>query len=280
MASLANTLTILLIVAIVFVVLLFLFMPHFIYKLSIKDGWKSWIDKRYQLFVFVHKRFRKALSEDQAYERFVDETRRIYDKDNFQKGDSAFDNNVMRNNLVILSEILEDESFVRKHMTGDSFTYSKYQAMLTEWNQSPLFHKKSINKPFVWPNVDEKKPSMLRLSEEERKQKGSFQKLIQEPKMAKGIHECISEILNSSNDGEEYIALLLAIKKYKQIQFHSWIEIYDCINSSFDPGIKIQYNAIVAQIAKYERGDCKEETKDRIDCLIEEFSTKLNKIQP
>lgn len=279
MATLSKFLAVFLIVAIILAILLFLFMPRFFYNLNVKDGWKSWTDKRYQLFVFVHKRFRKAMACGQVYERFVDETLRIYNKDNFQKEKSEFDNNKMMNNLVILSEILDDEGFVRKHMTGDSFSYEKYRAMMTEWNQKPIFQKKSDNRPFAWPNTDEKKPPMLRLSEEERKQKGSFQKLIQDTKLAKGIYECISQILVSSNDGEEYIALLFSIKKYKLIQFHSWIEIYDCINSSFDPGIKIQYNAIVAQIAKYERGNCKEDAHDRIENLTEEFLKKLDEIQ-
>lgn len=258
---------------------LYLLMPKLRYKVRWRDTFRSWHNSRFQLLVFINNRYQKVLDGEQAYYRFVEETRKIYDKDSFTQSESQFDNNVTRNNLSIISEMLEDEDFIRKYFCRPPFTYDNYKAMMIEWDTRPQSEPvtEQAAAETLTPPTEAAKQS-AKLSEDEINSADSISRLITRPDKAEDIRSCIASILSGITTGEEYAALILSIKKYPFIQYSTLKEIFGCINSSFSPGIKKGYNAVSSQLSRFENHTCSEDTEDRINELIEEFSKKLNEI--
>ena len=61
---------------VILVIVFFLLIPKLRYKLSVRDGIRSYFNSRYQLFVFAHSRFSKVREGKQVYERYRDFERR------------------------------------------------------------------------------------------------------------------------------------------------------------------------------------------------------------
>lgn len=250
----------------------YIFIPKLRYRVRWRDIFRSWHNPRFQLFLYVNNQYQRVLDGKQAYYRFVEEIRKIYNKDNFTKSKSEFDNNVARNNLTILSEMLDDEPFIRKYFCRPPFTYDNFTAMMVEWDTKP---QEPEPEPEFEPQMSQTPTNPIK---GDIPQNG-FSKLITKLEITSEINSCISSILKTINTGDEYAALIIAIKKYPHIQYSTLKEVYECINSSFNPGIKKGYNALSSQISRFENHACSEETEDRICELIEEFSKKLNEIQ-
>lgn len=269
---------------VILVIVFFLLIPKLRYKLSVRDGIRCYFNSRYQLFVFAHSRFGKVREGKQVYERYRDFVKALYNKDNFDKVKSEHQNNQTRINLSFLADVVDDEQFVRRYFSGDSLPYDRFLEMEEEWETRPVETEQPLekNEIKVPNNVEEPEVSESnykgKLTPEERRKPGSFTKLIVDLKKEQGLMEWIDMTLKTINDGDEYAALTLALKKSTLVEFASTIELYECINSSFRSKIKINYNALTNAIKLYSEDTCSEESEERIKELIKKFSSELNAI--
>lgn len=266
---------------VILVIVFFILIPKLRYKLSVRDGIRSYFNSRYQLFVFAHSRFGKVREGKQVYERYRDFVKALYNKDNFDKVKSEHQNNQTRINLSFLADVVDDEQFVRRYFSGDSLPYNRFQEMEEEWEKRPIESKPPIEKD-VKKNIEIAELSESnykgKLTPEERCKPGSFYKLIVDLGKGQSLMEWIDRTLKTINDGDEYAALTLALKKSTQVEFASTRELYDCINASFQSKIKVNYNALTNAIKLYSEGTCSEVSEERIDELKNKFSSELNAI--
>lgn len=266
---------------VILVIVFFLLIPKLRYKLSVRDGIRSYFNSRYQLFVFAHSRFSKVREGKQVYERYRDFVKALYNKDNFDKVKSEHQNNQTRINLSFLSDVVDDEQFVRRYFSGDSLPYDRFLEMEEEWDMRPTKPEPSIEKD-VKTDIEITEVSENnykgKLTPEERRKPGSFTKLIVDLKKEQSLMEWIDKTLKTINDGDEYAALALALKRSTKVEFSSTRELYDCINSSFQSKIKINYNALTNAIKMYSEGTCSAESEERINELLNKFSSELNAI--
>lgn len=266
---------------VILVIVFFLLIPKLRYKLSVRDGIRCYFNNRYQLFVFAHSRFGKVREGKQVYERYRDFVKALYNKDNFDKAKSEHQNNQTRINLSFLADVVDDEQFVRRYFSGDSLPYDRFLEMEEEWEKRPIESKPPIGKD-VKKNIEIAELSESnykgKLTPEERCKPGSFSKLIVDLGKGQSLMEWIDRTLKTINDGDEYAALTLALKKSTQVEFASTRELYDCINASFQSKIKVNYNALTNAIKLYSEGTCSEVSEERIKELIKKFSSELNAI--
>ena len=266
---------------VILVIVFFLLIPKLRYKLSVRDGIRCYFNSRYQLFVFAHSRFGKVREGKQVYERYRDFVKALYNKDNFDKAKSEHQNNQTRINLSFLADVVDDEQFVRRYFSGDSLPYDKFLEMEEEWDMRPTKPEPSIEKD-VRTDIEITEVSESnykgKLTPEERRKPGSFTKLIVDLKKKQSLMEWIDKTLKTINDGDEYAALALALKRSTKVEFSSTRELYDCINYSFQSKIKINYNALTNAIKLYSEGTCSAESEERINELLNKFSSELNAI--
>ena len=156
--------------------------------------------------------------------------------------------------------------------------------MEEEWETRPVETEQPLekNEIKVPNNVEEPDVSESnykgKLTPEERCKPGSFSKLIVDLGKGQSLMEWIDRTLKTINDGDEYAALTLALKQSTQVEFSSTLELYECINSSFQSKIKVNYNALTNAIKLYSEGACSVESEERIDELNNKFSSELNAI--
>lgn len=266
---------------VILVIVFFLLIPKLRYKLNVRDGIRCYFNSRYQLFVFAHSRFGKVREGKQVYERYRDFVKALYNKDNFDKVKSEHQNNQTRINLSFLSDVVDDEQFVRRYFSGDSLPYDRFLEMEEEWDMRPTKPEPSIEKDVKTDiEITEVSESNYKgkLTLEERRKPGSFTKLIVDLKKKQSLMEWIDKTLKTINDGDEYAALALALKRSTKVEFSSTRELYDCINYSFQSKIKINYNALTNAIKLYSEGTCSAESEERINELLNKFSSELNAI--
>jgi len=269
---------------VILVIVFFLLIPKLRYKLSVRDGIRCYFNSRYQLFVFAHSRFGKVREGKQVYERYRDFVKALYNKDNFDKVKSEHQNNQTRINLSFLSDVVDDEQFVRRYFSEDSLSYARFLKMEEDWETRPVETEQPLekNEIKVPNNVEEPEVSESnykgKLTPMERRKPGSFTKLIVNLKKERSLMEWIDKTLKTINNGDEYAALTLALKQSTQVEFSSTLELYECINSSFQSKIKVNYNALTNAIKLYSEGACSAESEERINELINKFSSELNAI--
>lgn len=267
--------TIVVSVLVLVAVAFFILVPVLYYHLNVHDGLRSYNNHRYQIFVFAHKRFRKVLEGKMSYERFRDDVKKIYDKDNFDRvRNNETRNNKARNDFEFLAEAVDDEELIHRYFSGQALPFDKFEELETEMNIRPERKEKLSTTPQKRNPHDRKS----KLTKAERQTDGSFQKLILDSSKAENIKEWMTSTLNTIKEGQEYAALFLALKEYKGIHFASTVELYDCINNTFNPGISLQYSAITEQLKGYLNQYCSEDVDEKIKNLIERFSNELNAI--
>ena len=262
---------------IILVIASFIFLPMLKYKLGFRDVTKFYFNDRYQLFVYAHYHYAKVRSGKQSYDKYCNYIKQLYNKDNFNKAKSEHDNNRRRIDLCFLAGVLDDEQFVRSHFSCDSLPFEKFTQMNDEWEMRPIKTEPAI------PEKAGKKAAAEtdydgRLSEKERRTPGSFNKLIIKKEKQQALTEWMDRTLASIYEGDEYNALILALKKSTLVQFSSTIELYECINASFQTKIKINYNALTNAMKLYREGGCSQETEEKTTGLIEQFTNELNEI--
>lgn len=243
------------------------------YKLGFKDNWKLLTNRRYSLFVFVHKRFDKVRDGNQQYYRYAEEIKAVYDKDNYSDQKSEHDNRETRYNFSILWHILDDEPFFRKYFSGTKFTYANYQLMMTEWDMRPEIEAVVCGDDREFLN------SYHKLTKEERLEAGSFKKLIIDASMIVPVMDVVENILATINTGEEYEALYLALKDFRYVQFANMIEWFDCTQASFRNQIKKGYTALSSQHSKYNDSSIRDENVMKINELRDGYLKELNSIK-
>ena len=274
-AGLFSDMTIVVFVLVLVAVTFFILVPVLYYHLNVHDGLRSYNNHRYQIFVFAHKRFRKVLDGKMSYERFRDDVKKIYDKDNFDRvRNNETRNNKARNDFEFLAEAVDDEELIRRYFSGPALPFDKFEELETEMNIRPK-HKEDLSTTPQKRNLYDRKS---KLTKAERQTDGSFQKLILESSKTENIKEWMTSTLNTIKEGQEYAALILALKEYKGIHFASTVELYDCINNTFNPGISLRYSAITEQLKGYLNQYCSEDVDEKIKNLIERFSNELNAI--
>ncbi len=278
-----NALTIFVFCLVALIVASIIFLPMLKYKLSVRDVLKFYFNDRYQLFVFAHSRFAKVLDGKQTYERYRDYIKTLYDKDNYTKTKSEHDNNRRRIDLCFLSEVVEDEQFVRQYFSDGSFPFDKFSEMNDEWEMRPT-NTETTDTIGPLGKDDAKQVEVPisgyqgRLKPEERTIAGSFSKLIVNRDKADSLYKWIDRTLKTINERDEYAALALALKASTLIEYTYKNELYECINSSFSSKIKITYNDFSQAIKQYTENTCREVSEERIREYIEKFSSELNEI--
>lgn len=261
--------------------------PHLLFGLDVKDGWRSLCDSKYLLFLFAHRRFSKVKAGKQTYERYCNDIRSIFNENGFNKSKSAIENNKRIHDRAILSEMLSDQNFIGHHFESATLNYTTFIQMNEEWDLRPIII------PATTENVDscEEVPSACTeetvltspkikngLSEKERKAEGSFRQLILDKDKEEGIISYLCSKLKTMSKGMEYAALVLALKQFDGVHYHSNRELMDCINSTFNPGIRITYTALSSQLKNYEELRAFSEREAEMRSLIDTILTELRSI--
>ena len=256
----------------------YILVPVLYYHLNLRDGFRSYNNHRYQLFVFAHKRFQKVLEGKMSYERFRNDVKKIYDKDNFDRvRNNEIRNNKSRNNFEFLAEAVDDEDLTRRYFSSKGLPFDKFEEMELELSLRPAKDCTADNtpeNPTLLPNPER----VGKLSVEERNAPGSFMTLIYKKDKSSEIFNWCQATLATIRDGAEYTAFIDALKNSGGICFSSSRELFDCVNSSFNPGFVIQYSALMSQQKQYRDGYAPEDVSERIDNLIEKYSNQLKEI--
>ena len=114
---------------------------------SWKDLYQAFADGDFALAFFLHRQFqRQVLSGKQRYDRFVQEmnTSRLAEYQNPKR--PAFEVGRENNRRQRMTEMLEDESFIREHFKDTAFQYKDWEKMIDIWNQRPV-HSEMVTIP-------------------------------------------------------------------------------------------------------------------------------------
>lgn len=281
LANTAGLITDMMIIVVILVLVaaaFYILVPVLYYHLNLRDGFRSYNNHRYQLFIFAHKRFQKVLEGKMSYERFRDDVKKIYDKDNFDRvRNNEIRNNKSRNNFEFLAEAVDDEDLIRRYFSSSGLPFDKFEEMERELNLRPVKNSITDNtpeNPIRLPNPER----VGKLSIEERNAPGSFLTLIYKKDKSSEIFDWCQATLATIREGAEYTAFIDALKNSGGICYSSSRELFDCVNSSFNPGFAIQYSALMSQQKQYRDGYAPEDVSERIDNLIEKYSNQLKEI--
>ena len=277
-AGFFSDMTIVVSVLVLVAVAFFILVPVLYYHLNVHDGLRSYNNHRYQIFVFAHKRFRKVLEGKMSYERFRDDVKKIYDKDNFDRvRNNETRNNKARNDFEFLAEAVDDEELIRRYFSGPALSFDKFEELEQVLSLRPARKCTSDStpeNPIHLPSHERKG----KLTAVERNAPGSFLNLIHKKNKSSEIINWCQATLATIRDGAEYTAFIDALKNSGGICYSSSRELFDCVNSSFNPGFIIQYSALMSQQKQYRDGYAPEDVAERIDNLIDKYSNELKEI--
>lgn len=257
---------------------LFFLVPRICYGLGFRDSYRFYCNHRYQVFVYAHKRFQKVMSGKMSYERFCRDIKEIYDKDNFDAvRNNATYNNKVRADLVFLAEAVDNEEFIRRVFSISVLSFEKFEELESEMNTQST--NAGVRPSPVCRAIPSRGPKS-KLTADERRAPGSFDTLILNAGKSGAIKDWITSKLSTINTGQEYSALVFALKGFGGVHFSSTVELYDCINSTFEPGINVQYTALMEQMKAYSNEECNDDILDRISNLVKTYSNELKRIKP
>lgn len=261
---------------IVLVIISFVFLPVLRHKLSVRDGMKFYFDGRYQLFVFAHSRFDKVREGKQVYERYRDFVKALYNKDNFDKAKSEHENNQRRINLSFLSEVVEDEQFVRRFFYGESLPYGKFLEMEEEWEMRPV---KAVDGDSTDVSADiQSEEGTTVKSKTRRNQLDAVLKDILSEKAPDNTEDYAAKFVRIKQQADDLIHLYYALQQAQYVNC-DWKTFYHTIKNSYPEYITREERTFRGAKAKRDNTDSSYEMNQNHlieQRIIEQIQSNLN----